>query len=152
MVINRKINTFIPELYPKNERINMNSLESGSNVQSGLEMIMEKSPDTIVLVDRNLTLVKVISAKDDYYHYDEKNLMLVGEMTGKTYKLSDKVKVRVISCNKKERTIDFEVVGQKSRIKKKKTIQVNDRKVKTNRLKKGKINKSGRQRKYIKKR
>lgn len=69
MVINRKINTFIPELYPKNERINMNSLESGSNVQSGLEMIMEKSPDTIVLVDRNLTLVKVISAKDDYYHY-----------------------------------------------------------------------------------
>lgn len=47
----------------------MNSLESGSNVQSGLEMIMEKSPDTIVLVDRNLTLVKVISAKDDYYHY-----------------------------------------------------------------------------------
>ena len=60
-MINRKINTFIPELYPKNERINMNSLESGSNVQSGLEMIMEKSPDTIVLVDRNLTLVKVIS-------------------------------------------------------------------------------------------
>ena len=47
----------------------MNSLESGSNVQSGFEMIMEKSPDTIVLVDRNLTLVKVISAKDDYYHY-----------------------------------------------------------------------------------
>ena len=29
----------------------MNSLESGSNVQSGLEMIMEKSPDTIVLVE-----------------------------------------------------------------------------------------------------
>ncbi len=51
----------------------MNSLESGSNVQSGLEMIMEKSPDTIVLVDRNLTLVKVISAKDDYYHYLAKN-------------------------------------------------------------------------------
>ena len=47
----------------------MNSLESGSNVQSGLEMIMEKSPETIVLVDRNLTLVKGISAKDDYYHY-----------------------------------------------------------------------------------
>ena len=74
-MINRKINIFIPELYPKNERINMNSLESGSNVQSGLEMIMEKSPDTIVLVDRNLTLVKVISAKDDYYHYLAKNFV-----------------------------------------------------------------------------
>lgn len=39
----------------------MNSLESGSNVQSGLEMIMEKSPDTIVLVDRNLTLVNLLA-------------------------------------------------------------------------------------------
>ena len=62
-MINRKTNTFIPELYPKTKELIMNSLESGSNVQSGLEMIMEKSPDTIVLVDRNLTLVKVISAK-----------------------------------------------------------------------------------------
>ncbi|MDD2953318.1 MAG: ATP-binding protein [Parabacteroides sp.] len=51
----------------------MNSLESGSNIQSGLEMILEKSPDTIVLVDRNLTLVKVVSAKDNYYRYLAKN-------------------------------------------------------------------------------
>lgn len=53
----------------------MDSLESGSNIQLGLEVIMEKSPDTIVLVDRNLTLVKVISAKDDYYHYLAKNFI-----------------------------------------------------------------------------
>ena len=53
----------------------MNSLESGSNVQSGLEMIMEKSPDTIVLVDRNLTLVKVISAKD--VNPAKRNVMVV---------------------------------------------------------------------------
>lgn len=97
-------------------------------------------------------LVHITELKDDYYHYDEKNLMLVGEMTGKTYKLSDKVKVRVISCSKKERTIDFEVVGQKSRLKKKKTIHINDKKLKTNRKKKGKINKSRRQRKFIRKR
>lgn len=53
----------------------MDSLESGSNIQSGLEMIMEKSPDTVILVDRDLTLVKVISAKDDYYHYLAKNFI-----------------------------------------------------------------------------
>lgn len=86
-------------------------------------------------------LVHITELTDDYYNYDEKNLMLVGEMTGKTYKLSDKVKVRVVSCNKKERTIDFELVHQKSRIKKKKTIHLNDKKLKTNRMKKGKINK-----------
>ena len=89
-------------------------------------------------------LVHMTELTDDYYHYDEKNLMLVGEMTGKTYKLSDKVKVKVISCSKKDRTIDFELVGQKARIKKKKTIQINDKKVKTNPRKKGKINKSKR--------
>ena len=97
-------------------------------------------------------LVHMNELKDDYYHYDEKNLMLVGEMTGKTYKLSDKVKVRVISCDKKEGTIDFELVGQKTRIKKRKTIHINDKKLKTNGKKKGKINKSRRQRKFIRKR
>ena len=97
-------------------------------------------------------LVHITELRDDYYHYDEKNLMLVGEMTGRTYKLSDKVKIRVLSCNKKERTIDFELVDQKSRIKKKKTIHINDKKLKTNHKKKGKINKSRRQRRIIKKR
>ena len=97
-------------------------------------------------------LVHITELRDDYYHYDEKNLMLVGEMTGRTYKLSDKVKIRVLSCNKKERTIDFELVDQKSRIKKKKTIHINDKKLKTNHKKKGKINKSRRQRRTIKKR
>lgn len=97
-------------------------------------------------------LVHITELKDDYYHYDDNNLMLVGEITGKTYKLSDKVKVRVISCSKKEGTIDFEIVNQKSRVKKKKTIHINDKKIKTNHKKKGKINKSRRQRKFIRKR
>lgn len=89
-------------------------------------------------------LVHISTLLDDYYQYDEKRLMLVGEMTGKTYKLSDKVKVRVVSCNKKEKTIDFELINQKHRIRKKKTIHINDKKVKTNHLKKGKINRSRR--------
>ena len=97
-------------------------------------------------------LVHVSELKDDYYHYDDKNLMLVGEVTGKTFKLSDKVKVRVVSSSKKDSTIDFEVVGQTSRHKKKKTINLNDKKLKTNRPKKGKISNTGRQRKSIRKR
>ena len=38
-------------------------------------------------------------------------MTLIGERTGKTFKISDKVKVKVVACDKKERTIDFEVVG-----------------------------------------
>ncbi|WP_028042552.1 ribonuclease R [Candidatus Stoquefichus massiliensis] len=86
-------------------------------------------------------LVHITDLTDDFYHYDEKNIMLVGERTGKTFKLSNKVKVKVIGANKKERTVDFELVGMKPRVKKPKTIHLNDKKVKTNRKKKGKINK-----------
>lgn len=89
-------------------------------------------------------LVHMTELTDDYYHYDEKNLMLVGERKGKIFKISDKVKVKVISSSKKDRTIDFELVGLESNKKKKKTIQLNDKKVKTNRIKKGKINKAKR--------
>ncbi len=94
-------------------------------------------------------LVHVNDLTDDYYHYDEKNLMLIGETKGKTFKISDKVKVRVIDANKKERTVDFELVGQQSRKKKKKTIHLNDKKVKTKRQKNSKmktLNKSRRKR------
>ncbi|MFR7590659.1 MAG: ribonuclease R [Longibaculum sp.] len=87
-------------------------------------------------------LVHITDLTDDYYHYDEKNIMLRGERTGKTFKLSDKVKVKVVGSSKKDRTVDFELVGMKPRIKKPKTIHLNDKKVKTNHKKKGKINKS----------
>ncbi len=89
-------------------------------------------------------LVHITDLTDDFYHYDEKQMILVGERTGRIFKLSDKVKVRVVACDKKERTIDFEVVGMESRKKKSKIVKINDRKVKTKRTKKGKINKSHR--------
>ena len=89
-------------------------------------------------------LVHITDLTDDYYHYDEKQMVLVGERTGRIFKLSDKVKVRVVACDKKERTIDFEVVGMESRKKKSKIVKINDRKVKTKRTKKGKINRSHR--------
>jgi len=85
-------------------------------------------------------LVHISDLTDDYYQFDDKNMRLVGEATGRSYKLSDKVKVKVVSCSKKERTIDFELVGQKSRKRTQKTIHLNDKKVKTTARKKGKIN------------
>ncbi len=97
-------------------------------------------------------LVHISELKDDYYHYDDKNLMLIGEITGNTFKLSDKVKVRVIGSSKKDSTIDFEVVTSSKRIKKKKTINLNDKKIKTKPIKKGKISNTGKQRRVIRKR
>lgn len=47
----------------------MNSQEDRSSVQSELEIIMEKNPNTIVLVDRNFTLVKIIAPKDEFHRY-----------------------------------------------------------------------------------
>ena len=91
-------------------------------------------------------LVHITDLTDDYYHYDEKQMVLIGERTGRIFKLSDKVKVKVVACDKKERTIDFEVVGMQPRKKKSKIVQINDRKIKTKRTKKGKINKSNHRR------
>lgn len=59
-------------------------------------------------------LVHISSMMDDYYIYDDKNLMLLGERTGRQYRLGSKVKVRVTSTNKNEQSIDFELVGKRS--------------------------------------
>ncbi len=91
-------------------------------------------------------LVHISDLTDDYYHYDDQSMRLIGERSGKVFQLSDKVKIRVASSSKKEKTIDFELVGQKSRKRKQKTIHINDKKVKTNARKKGKINKVGKRR------
>jgi ribonuclease R len=58
-------------------------------------------------------LVHVLEMKDDYYHYDERRLSLIGERRKKTYKIGTKVKIRVISTDKDKGTIDFEVVQNK---------------------------------------
>lgn len=73
-------------------------------------------------------LVRMDALSDDYYFYDEVNLQLVGQRTGKRFKMSDKVKVKVVNASKRERIIDFEVVGMKSNRQKKKTVILNQRK------------------------
>lgn len=60
-------------------------------------------------------LVHVSYLTDDYYHYHEKQYAMIGERTGKIYRLGDTVKVRVLQVNQVERSIDFELVGSKAR-------------------------------------
>jgi ribonuclease R len=58
-------------------------------------------------------LVHISYLTDDYYHYDEQHYALVGERTGKIYRIGDEITVRVINVNKEERIVDFEIVGMK---------------------------------------
>lgn len=52
-------------------------------------------------------LVHVSRLPGDYYYYDEGKCEMVGEATGRTFKLGMPVKVRVEGCDRFNRTIDF---------------------------------------------
>jgi ribonuclease R len=60
-------------------------------------------------------LVHVSYLTDDYYRYDERHYAMIGERTGKVYRIGDEITVRVINVNKDERIVDFEIVGMKGR-------------------------------------
>ena len=55
-------------------------------------------------------LVHVRDLSDDYYLYDEKHYTLRGRSHGKTFRLGDKVNVKVVSVNPEKREIDFAIV------------------------------------------
>ena len=55
-------------------------------------------------------LVHVVDLRDDHYNFIEQTYEMVGEHTGKTYKLGEKVRVRVSDADKLLRTINFELV------------------------------------------
>lgn len=55
-------------------------------------------------------MVSVSSIEDDYYFYDEKNMQYFGEKSGKVYTLGNKVKVKLISANLYEKTLDFKFI------------------------------------------
>ena len=57
-------------------------------------------------------LIHVTNLYDDHYNYIEDRYEMVGEHTGKTYKLGQMVRVRVIGTDKLQRTIDFELAGE----------------------------------------
>ncbi len=55
-------------------------------------------------------LVHISSIKGDYYIYVEELLCLIGQKTKKTYRLGDKIKVKLVGASKESSLIDFEIV------------------------------------------
>ncbi|EKF75927.1 ribonuclease R [Alcanivorax hongdengensis A-11-3] len=64
----------------------------------------------VQLNDLNIDgLVHVANLDSDYYHFDEVNMMLVGEGSGRRFSLGDAVTVRVAGVHTEERKIDLEL-------------------------------------------
>jgi len=55
-------------------------------------------------------LIHVSYLEDDYYHFHENIYALIGERTKRTYRIGDRVRVRVHKANKETLTIDFALV------------------------------------------
>ena len=54
-------------------------------------------------------LIRFDSLGDEYFIYDEDRKILMGEVTKKTYKIGDKIRIRVLRASKELREIDFEL-------------------------------------------
>lgn len=57
-------------------------------------------------------MVHISTLTDDYYIFDQANYRLTGEMTKKTYKLGQKIKVVVEKTDRLLKTIDFSLAGE----------------------------------------
>jgi ribonuclease R len=66
-------------------------------------------------------LTRLSALTDDYYHFDEQHMALIGERTSKVFRIGDEVKVRVARVNMDDYTIDFELVDMKQRQRRERT-------------------------------
>lgn len=60
-------------------------------------------------------LIRLSDMSDDYYHFHELHMVLIGERTSKVYRIGDEVKIRVTRVDMEEYNIDFELVDMKPR-------------------------------------
>ena len=56
-------------------------------------------------------LVRAADLKDDYYEFVEREFALIGHATGKSFRIGDNVRVKLISANEKLRQLNFELVS-----------------------------------------
>ncbi len=65
-----------------------------------------------VMLDENKCegLVRIASLKDDFYILDEDNYQILGEHTGKTYQIGQKVQIRIESVSMLKKQINFVLV------------------------------------------
>lgn len=59
-------------------------------------------------------LVHISNIPGDYYEYVPELLSLIGKNTKKTYRIGDKIKVKVAAASKETAQIDFDIVGDKN--------------------------------------
>ena len=55
-------------------------------------------------------LVKIQDLKGDFFNFDESSMSLVGEKKKITYRLGDKVRVKVVNASKEDKQVDFILV------------------------------------------
>lgn len=55
-------------------------------------------------------LVHLSSMKKDYYEFNERGMILVGQRTGQTFRIGEKVKVKLINVDVEQYDIDFELI------------------------------------------
>ena len=60
-------------------------------------------------------LIRLSQLTDDYYHFHELHMALIGERTSKVYRIGDEVKIRIAGVNMEDYTIDFDMVDMKPR-------------------------------------
>jgi ribonuclease R len=80
-------------------------------------------------------LIHITSLPKDYYQYEEDHHRLVGEKTGKIFRLGDHLEVKVIRVELNERKIDFELIEKNMGTDTKKSTSSFNRKVKNKRKK-----------------
>ncbi len=56
-------------------------------------------------------LVRAAELRDDYYMFVERELALIGQATGKTFRIGDGVRVKLIGANVQLRQLDFELMS-----------------------------------------
>ena len=54
--------------------------------------------------------VSVAYLYDDLYFFNEEEYAMIGEKKGKKYQLGDKVRIKVLSCDKIKKNIDFSII------------------------------------------
>ena len=70
----------------------------------------------VQLVDLQIDgLVHVTSLLNDYYHFEQREMCLVGERTGNRYGLGDKLRVTVARVDMESKRIDFRLSGDHER-------------------------------------
>ena len=81
------------------------------NIYEGIVSGVTKN-QIFVEIDKGIEGAVLVRTLEDYYNYDEKRRMLVGEKTNKVFKLGKKLIVKLVSVSVELRQITFEIVGK----------------------------------------